>query len=192
MLLSILIPTIVGREQQFEYLVERLNKQIGLLGNIEIVSCKDNKEISIGAKRQQLIEAAQGKYSVQCDDDDWLADNFIERVYPFLHADPDAVTYLESVNGTQVACHSSMWQSWANNKEGYQYVRTPFYKDVIRTDIVKQIGFKDMRYGEDADFAERLKKSGLIKSEVFLNEIMYYYHMKPLTKQEHAERYGIK
>lgn len=185
--LTILIPTIQGREAQFDALVDSLNAQ----GFTNIVHLKDNKEISIGAKRQLLLDKCETDYFVMIDDDDSVAPNYIARISQALLCTPDCVTYLESVNGNQVACHSNVWNAWGNNKEGFTYVRTPFYKDVLRTDIAKKIGFKDMRYGEDHNFSIRLKQSGLIKTEIFINELMYFYSAPPsLTTLQHKARYG--
>lgn len=187
-MLTILIPTITGRETQFEWLVNSIKQQ----GFDNIISIKDNKEISIGAKRQKLIELCETPYCWMIDDDDFILATAIEKIHKALKCEPDCVTFLESVNGNQIACHSNIWNQWSSNKETYQYVRTPFYKDVLRTDIVKKIGFKDMRFGEDHDFSIRLKQSGLIKTEVFINECMYFYKGERLTPQQHKERYGIK
>lgn len=151
--------------------------------------------MSIGVKRQHLLDSAKGEYCVMVDDDDMIHHEYINRVLQALQSKPDCVGYLERVlldGKKQIACHSDRWKEWKTKHEGYDYVRTIFYKDVIRTSIAKQIGFKDLRYGEDHDFSVRLKQSGLLKTEVFINEIMYYYTYNSISPKEHAERYGIK
>lgn len=192
--LTICIPTIIGRERQFDTLVASIQAQADDY-DVDILSCCDDKEMSIGAKRDMLYREAKGEYCIQIDDDDHVCDDFLKVAFKYLQDRPDCVTYLERVteNGIErICCHSNRFKEWGNHVEGYHYVRTPFNKDIIRTDIVQQIGFKDMRYGEDADFSKRLKQSGLIKKEAFIDRVMYYYTANSLSAQEHNKRYGIK
>lgn len=194
MILTILIPTITGREAQFEELTAHLYNQITT--GVDIKYYRDNKELSIGMKRQVLLNNCEAEYFVMIDDDDTTSETFIEDILQALETKPDCVTYQEQINligGTQTANHSNKYEVWGNNHDGYSYTRTPFYKDVIRTNIAKQIGFKDVRYGEDHDFATRLKASGLIKTEVHIDKPMYIYNApKGLSAREHKLRYGIK
>lgn len=185
-MLSVLIPTILGREKQFNSLVRSIS------GKAHVITCCDNKEMSIGAKRQLLLEQCKTEYFVMVDDDDKLCDDYFDIILPLLHQRPDCISYLELVNGTQTACHSIRFNGWGEGN-GYDYYRTPFYKDVLKTDIALKVGFSDMRYGEDKDFSDRLKKSGLIKTELFVDKHMYLYKMpEPMSKAEHNKRYGIK
>jgi hypothetical protein len=198
-LLSIHIPTIVGREEQFDKLYQHLLLDIDLYhvdrSEVEIISEKDNKKMSIGEKRQLLLNRCDAQYFVQIDDDDMVKNGYIATVIGALKEfSPDCIGYLEGVqmNGvSKIAAHSDRFADWGENIEGYDYVRTIFCKDVIRTDIARKIGFSDMRFGEDHDFSRRLKSSGLITWEVFINEIMYYYEGNNLNADQHRERYGI-
>ncbi len=189
--LSIQIPTLNARKKQFNKLHESLLKQ--KTDEVEIIFESDNKEISIGAKRERLLMRSNAKYFVQVDDDDSLADDYIAKVLIALKQKPDCIGYLESViwNGEKrIACHSIRYDDWADKTDGYDYVRTPFFKDVIRVNLAQGVGVNDMRYGEDHDFAKRIKP--FLKKEVFINELMYFYSHSDLTEQESNERYGIK
>lgn len=202
-MLTILIPTIYGREAQFDSLCAELERQVDDLpkadrGKVQVRYLRDNKEMTIGAKRQALIEACETEHFVMVDDDDTLHGDYLKLVLEALKTNPDCVTYLEGITEgdtvVEIAYHSNNLQRWCDRSKEhkYHYGRTPYYKDVIRTAHAKQIGFSDMRYGEDEDFSYRLKKSGLIKTEVHLDEIMYYYFTPgALSKKEHKERYGI-
>ena len=196
-LLLIQIPTIKGREEQLAHLKKWILYQIrsNNIQGVDVAAYSDDKEISIGAKRQFFVENCDYEYMVQIDDDDVVAEDYIVKVVDALKEKPDCVGYLEEVcfDGVKkIAHHSSRWDDWKDNFEGWDYVRTIFCKDVIKTSIVKQIGFKDLRFGEDYDFAQRLHASGLIKKEVFINEVMYYYEGHSLSEEQKKERYGIK
>jgi hypothetical protein len=197
-LLSICIPTIQGREGQFNALLADLEIQRiahKRYNEIEIIFERDNKEMPIGAKRNLLYTRARGRYAVQIDDDDSVAPDYIAKVVEALQSNPDCVTYLEhcTMDGVvKTARHSNEYKDWADNRYGFDYVRTPFYKDVIRTDMCRRIKFQDIRFAEDHQWARKLKSKRLIRTEVFINEHMYFYTGNSMTKAEAKERYGIR
>jgi glycosyltransferase involved in cell wall biosynthesis len=192
MILSILIPTIVGRENKFESLISSLQNQVVDNGVVEICYLKDNKEISIGSKRQKLIENCCGDYVVFIDDDDTVSSNYVGNILDATSLNPDAVGFkiqcMIDGKGPFVASASNKWDDWAENKGGFKYVRTPYQKTPIKRDIALQIGYNDMRYGEDYDYSKRLKQSGLIQSEVFIDEVMYFYNFR---YEDPKTKYGI-
>lgn len=192
--LTICIPTVIGRERQFNALVAEIERQAQGYA-VDILSCCDSKEMTIGAKRELMYKEAQGEYCLMIDDDDEIVSDFIPVIFKYLQDRPDCVTYLERVieNGIErISCHSNRFKEWASHVEGYHYVRTPYFKDVIKTEICKAIPVPDVRYGEDHKWSDALKASGLIKTEAHIPRIMYYYTMNNLTVKQHKERYGIK
>lgn len=194
--LSILIATITGREQSFNNLVEKLLDQLtvnGIWNEIEVIYECDDRTMSIGNKRQLLLERSYGDFVVYIDDDDDVPNDYCITIWKTIATRPyyDCIGFLQqcTFNGgrEKLASLSNKWDAWAEKKDGFDYVRTPFFPTPIRRDIAIQIGYKDMRFGEDHDFSIRLKESGLIKNELFLDKIMYYYQY---THAPHAEKYG--
>lgn len=199
MKLSILIPTVVGREQQFDDLCSFLQWQIDMGGygkDVEIVSEKDNKEISIGAKRNKLLDKAKGEYCVMIDDDDTVHYQYIAKVLEGLKESPDCIGYKElciyegkSAKTSNISLRYKQWQAAVGSQhlqEGFNHYRSTFYKVPIRTELCRQVRFKDLRFGEDHDFAGRL--APLLKNEVYIDEFMYIYKYNATP---HRERYGI-
>lgn len=197
--LSILIPTVLGREKEFNRLFENLSKQIfdnNLESKIEILSLKDNKEISIGLKRDKLYNMANGLFSVMIDDDDLVPDDYCFTVNEVIESHQvDCIGYFENclINGNQQkSVISRAFHSWSYHevpKNGYHYYRTPFFKVPIKTDICKKVGVKDMRFGEDHEFAIRIYPE--LKTEYFIYREMYFYRANNLTKEQHDKRYGF-
>lgn len=190
MILTICLPTIETRKPQFMALENYIRKQ--LTSDVEIVSLCDNKEISIGSKRQKLLEMAQGRHVVMIDDDDEITEDYVSSIVAGLSGDPDCV-------GFQIECHgmpgklanvSNKYRDWAENEDGFDYVRTPYYKVPIRLQFCRQIGFSDMRWREDHDFSKRLKDSGLVKSEFYIPRVLYKYRYS--NKEPHDSKYGIR
>lgn len=195
MKLSICIPTVVGREEYFAKLYAKLDLQrklSNLSGDVEIIYEKDNKEISIGKKRNNLYNRAKGLYSVHIDDDDDIVDDYIETIYHELTGE-DTIGYVERciINGSvQYSKISAEFNDWESKyEEGYHYKRTPFFKVPILTELCRKVGVEDLRFGEDHDFARRLKPH--IKSHKFINKVMYLYSANTLTAEQHKERYGL-
>jgi GT2 family glycosyltransferase len=196
MILSVCIPTVVGREAEFERLSSEIRSQIaGIEDQVEIIFVRDNKGMTVGRKRQMLADMAKGKYQVQLDDDDMVPPYYIQMVLAALHNDPTHVGYLEKCyfdGREEIAHHSDRWKEWATNFGGYNYVRTIYNKDVILSNIVRHVKYNNLRFGEDHDFSIRLKKSGLLTKEEFIDEVMYIYTYNSMPEDEHNARYGIK
>lgn len=194
--LSILIPTVAGREAAFDNLQTELLKQIRqnkATEKVEILSQKDNKEISIGAKRQLLYEMAKGKYSVQIDDDDSVSKDFIKDVLIATKQNPDCIGYFERctmdgvIKKSKISIECKEWKDV--NSNGLNFLRTPFFKTPILTSLCLQVGVKDMRYAEDHDFAKRIFQ--LLKNEIFIEKEMYYYSANSMPIEQSNKRYGI-
>ncbi len=194
MKLSILIPTTVDREDQFNRLTKYLFKQIeenSLQNEIEVQYICDTKEMSVGAKRQLLYEMAKGEYSWMIDDDDWIAYDAIAGVYNELDGICDCVGFKELCifDGKRVESSnfSLVYPGWMDNYDGFNHVRTPFFKTPIKTKLCLEAGVKDQRWGEDNDFAIRIYP--YLETENYIDEFVYIYQH---NSSPHNDRYGIK
>jgi hypothetical protein len=200
-LLSILIPTVVGRESEFSSLRGTLEAQRhysnGIFGDdsVEILFAIDNKEMTIGEKREWLYGQASGKYSLQIDDDDDIDEDGLVKILGILHRNPDCVTYQEfcTINNVNFKSnHSINYEDWEGDgskefHDGFHFHRTPFFKDVIKTEIAKSVPIPHIRFGEDNQWAQALKSH--LKTEYHLYDFIYLYNH---TSTPHNERYGIK
>ena len=211
-LLSILIPSTPDRREDLHKLLDRISEQyytrkvdvfdVGgidatrywdILSEIEIIVFEDSKVITIGEKRELLYKYAKGKFSFQIDTDDLIAPNAIELILKAIKSNPEipCITFREkcTMNGEYKSSnHSIKYDKWQDGFDGYDYVRTPFYKDVIRTDIAKSVPFPKIRYNEDEQWSYAIKP--LLTDEIHIDEELYYYIYEP--KDTPSERYGIK
>lgn len=193
-LLTILIPTVIGREHSFRSLIQFLTMQIidgGYEQEVEISHICDNKELTIGEKREMLYKKANGVYSLQIDDDDSLAIAGVQKILQAIDLGNNvpAITYQEKciINGMYYSSnHSIQYSKWADNQDGYNYVRTPFYKDVIRTDIAKSVPFEHIRWNEDERWSYAIMPH--LTGEIHLNEEIYHYIH---NSTDPTERYGL-
>jgi hypothetical protein len=156
-LLSILIPTILSRKDCFDELVKEFKKQIKPYENqIEIISLCDNKEMTIGEKRNKLNAMANGKYVVQWDDDDWICEDGIDLILGGINKDVDCVTYNAPFNkkglleGRTYNYSIKYYDFYDKNTDTFFY--SPDQKCVIKKEIVDKVKFKEIRYKEDLEF----------------------------------------
>jgi glycosyltransferase involved in cell wall biosynthesis len=94
MIISILIRSLYNREAMLNSLLSNLYTQIvkgNYYFNVEVLVNRDNKEITSGAKANELLLAASGKYIVFIDDDDEVADNYIELMLNAMKTDADCI-----------------------------------------------------------------------------------------------------
>jgi glycosyltransferase involved in cell wall biosynthesis len=188
--LSILLATVVGRAALFEKLHAHILAQCEGKPVEVLVDC-DNKEVSIGAKRQRLLEKAAGDYIVYIDDDDWCADSYVDDILAALATSPDCVGFLITctTNGKNPvkAIASMRYKEWAENRDGYAHLRSPYQKTPVKREIALKVGFPDLRYGEDRVYSRGITK--LIQTEVFIPSVQYFYRYK---SENFAAKYGIK
>lgn len=191
MRLNILIATTICRRLLFRPLKEEFDRQCEGL-SAEVLFEEDNKQISIGAKRQKLLERATADYIVFFDSDDWPYDNYVSDILKALESNPDCVGFLirmtTNLEREQVCCHSLKYKEWKPNVDGYDYVRSATHFNPIRRSIAIQVGFPDKRFGEDVVYSTGVTK--LCKSEIFLDKFLFHYRYS--NKENHYKKYGIR
>lgn len=195
MKLSILICTTIDRKEMFSTLYAEMFRQSN--GKpVEILYLEDNKEISVGAKRQKLLEMAKGEYIVYFDSDDFPSPSYVDDILEALSPEfgqeaPDCVGFMihMTTNGArpQTCCHSLKYKRWANNVDHFDYVRGVTHFNPVKREIALKVGFEDMRFGEDKIYSDKI--TPLCKTEKFIPKKLFHYRY---TKTDHNERYGIK
>ena len=192
MKLSILICSIIERDSELRKLLKNFDLQITNPNEVEILYCQDNKEMSVGAKRQKLLLTAKGDYIVFFDDDDWPMADYIELVLKAIETAPDCVgiNVAMTTNGQnpQRCCHSLKYKQWRNNVDGWDYVRNVTHFNPVKRSLALKTGFRNLRFGEDKDYSDRITR--LCKTEVYIHHTLFNYRYS--NKINHKEKYGIK
>ena len=62
-------------------------------GSVEIRILSDNKEMSVGEKRNKLIHMAKGEYFSFIDDADLVSEEYVDQVLRKIRKNPDVVTF---------------------------------------------------------------------------------------------------
>lgn len=86
--------------------------------------------------------------------------------------------------------HSIHYPDWEGDgqkefPDGFHFHRTPFFKDVIRTEIARKIPIPHIRFGEDHQWAQALHP--FLETEVHIPEDIYFYQHQ---SSDFNTRYG--
>lgn len=177
MILSVLICSIPKRKMQLKLLMKELLSQIGNF-EVEVIG-NDEMNITTGAKRNKLISVASGKYVTFIDDDDTISKVYLVHIMEALKSEPDVVGFKGWI--TTNGRNRTEWRiskDFPYEQKGNVYLRYNNHLSPIKKEIAKQIGYPDLTYGEDYDYATRLKESGLIQTEVFIDKHLYNYNYR--------------
>lgn len=193
--LSILIPTLADREVLVKKLLANLSSQTGIVNYllfesvyqmregrndlIQILSLTDNKEMSIGEKRNKLLQAAGGECVCFIDDDDEVSENYISLLLEAVDSGCDCASLkgMYSVDGVDdgIFEHSLKYNEWSTTNNEIKYERYPTPLNMIKASIAKQFTFPDITHGEDHAWSKELHESGLLKTEYYIDEVIYFY-----------------
>lgn len=140
--------------------------------------------ISVGAKRQRLLEQCHEDYVAFIDDDDWVADDYVEQIMGLIQTNVDVVGFegrlhhgLRTGPGSIEPFHHSIkhltWWEEPHSLGGKQYYRHPNHLNPVRRELALATGYLDMVRSEDHDYSKRIQP--LLKTEAMFKGVMYYY-----------------
>lgn len=166
-LLSILTPSIPERLNTLQKRMSLLTSQhISVQKQVEWLALCDNCRMSIGEKRTRLLKYAKGMFVVFVDDDDVLAPEYFDVILPFIHSryhsDLQLITYKQHV---ELRLSTGVWRFTvtfsvnAVDDEQAQLLADGTYRDIVRRpypaclwrrELVQDVEFPALNYGEDA------------------------------------------
>lgn len=177
---SILICTLKEREEVFQNLYNKLQNQIHkykLEDKVEVLYFLDDREHTVGFKRNALMDQAQGEYVNFLDDDDDVHNKYIKMIYRKLKHKPDCVSLVGIITfdgkNPRSFIHSIQYDSYFEKDN--IYYRPPNHLNTIKRSIASQFRFPEINYGEDSDWAMQVLRSGLIQNEAKIDVPYYFY-----------------
>lgn len=183
MKLSILICHLQKRDKFLQPLLENLIRQKNemFLPQLVEILIGDHPTELIGYKRNKLLEQAKGEYVCFIDDDDRVSENYLRHLVEGINKGVDCCSLLGEITtdgkNPLLFEHSIKYKEYATNTQDkrIRYERYPNHLNAIRSSIAKQFKFPEKNHGEDTDWATQIFKSGLIKTEHYVPDILYYY-----------------
>ena len=179
------IPTRI--ERYLMPLYTRMLEQAEDHTDIEILCLIDNKSMTIGEKRQALLDSARGKWVGFMDDDDGISDDYIKNLHEAMTQHPaDVITFDQhcSVNGKEFSVNFRM----GNPHDPYipgagtlHLKRPPYHMCFWRSEIAKSAKFKPSSYGEDLAWCMEMYPK--IRSETHIDKVLHYYNYDDRTSE---------
>lgn len=177
--LSILICTIPSRAASFGRLITELRGQMLAYAPAVGIISNASTDLSIGAKRNWLLEKAESDYVCFIDDDDHVAPNYIYLLIKAIDSGCDCASlkgiYFVDGKLDGIFEHSIKYDKWETVKGEIKYLRTPNHLNMIKREIAKQFKFPETNHGEDADWSKQIHNSGLLKKEFYIPDVIYHY-----------------
>lgn len=191
-LISILILSIPSRTESVTALMKKLEGQLGNRRSVEILVLTDNRSQSISEKRNVLLRAARGQFVCFMDDDDGIANDYIDQLLTVIKENPlvDCVSFNQfcSLDGEPMNVefgignpHGQLWRT----QEGMlgDIKRPPYHMCLWRREIAQSEEFRPM-YGangqssEDIDWLMRLYPKVQTEHHIDSPLHMYIYNSK--------------
>lgn len=195
--LSILIPAIPERLHLLNPLVEKLSKQIGDKP-VELLIVVDNKKRPLGEKRNLMMDSCKGKFLTHLDDDDDVADDYIDSILACLTSD-DMIDVLSFNSRADLGDNMPFTVITGLSHENEQtnitkrpqddgteievredIKRVPWHWCVWKTEVARQGRFPVEFMGEDWIWLQQVLP--LCTCETHINKVLhFYYHRKDIS-----------
>lgn len=201
--LSILIATTPDRKEMTDALIERLEAQREFIhrnwlsGEIEIV-VDDSKRfldggLSIGKKREALVQRAQGKYLCFLDSDEEIAGNYLQVLVKLAETRADVLTFKSFANLDDYWCVVDMSLQYKENEEtSHDKIckRPPWHICPVKSHLAKVHKFEDVNYSEDFEWMGRVLKG--CSSEAKSDAVIHMYkHRKSISEADKITNYAF-
>lgn len=187
-LLSIMIPALNNRAGMWKNLLLEIQYQLGEIDQyltncrpaVEVLmALNDGEDATAAPKRNYLMEQANGKYGWFIDDDDTIPPGALALVLGTLGQGPDVIGLVGTITATNG--QSRRFEHFLEHKEyrtnGEVYERFPNHISPMKLDLMRQIKFED-KYPEDTPWAHKMRDSGLLKTQVKIEQPIYIYRSR--------------
>jgi len=175
---SVLILTQPDRERFLARLLAVLKPQVEEYPDVEIITRFFDSRMDLGTNRQAMIEESSAEYCSQIDDDDLIPASYVSTIHPLL----DGVDYIGFqlqyfADGVKQnpTYHSLRYKNWNADRNGA-------YRDIshvnpIRRELALLVPMSG-GFGEDERWARALREKNVVKTEHYVNSIMYFYYFR--------------
>lgn len=157
---------------------------------VEIIVLTDNKQQTLGGKRNQMVGLAQGKYVVFVDDDDRVADDYVVSLLRATDSDADCIVFRAEVTldgGPPQVCYFSK-DFGADYDTIGGYHRIPNHIACIRRSIAGAVAYPTAPYSEDRGYSRALLP--YLRTQHVLDRVLYFYDYNQATTEPQFEPRG--
>jgi hypothetical protein len=133
---------------------------------------------------------AKGLYIAFIDDDDEIGNDYMASILSAIQSEqPDVIGMTGLMRWQRTRrlrtdhrfTHSIAYSKWFERGIGKktEYFRPPNHLNPIKREIAVGFPFQEVNFGEDRDWSERIAKAGVLKKEVKIPAVIYYYNFNP-------------
>jgi hypothetical protein len=189
--LSILVPAIPSRRNStYALLMDSLMAQTSMRRDVEVLALLDTKHRTIGEKRQNLLNLAQGEYVVFVDDDDRVVDHFVRAITAKLEACPNADCVVYDMvctlpEGPTITCKYGVEYLTGPTSDFDTHFYPPTCTMVWKRSIVMPHLFEHMNQNEDLEWGRRASAS--ITCQERIDDVLYFYDVRTSESGIRAE-----
>lgn len=187
--LSILVPSVTSRWATFaRNIQEALYAQLAALPlhdqkRVEILVLTDNKSITLGTKRNEMVRLASGTYVAFVDDDDRLEPDYLSVLLAATSTGADVLAFDVSVSidgGNPKPCYYSIkYPVDSNTRTAYR--RLPNHLMAVKREHALRAEFPAKNRGEDSTYAKRLRP--FLETEHRIGRVLYHYDYSSETTE---------
>lgn len=188
--LSLLIPTTPDRINKLNQLLNILKpQQDKYINQVQLLTLTTPtykqsplKQNTIGYKRNQLVNQAQGDYIAFIDSDDKVSGNYIELILQALKANKQAThcsligEYYQNNKFIGLFQHSNKYKEWKTNNKNNKitYERYPNHLNCVKRQIMIRHPFPEIMHGQDRKQSDSMRKE--LTKEAYIKENLYKYY----------------
>ena len=149
---------------------------------VEILTLRDDGSGAVGAKRNQLINQANGRFVVFVDDDDWVSQNYVAKILKAIQQQEqaDCISFAGEITfrgkHPKKMIHSVRFKEW--HCSGGEYLRPPCHITPVRRDIAARYPFAEVDFAEDMDWTLRMSRDAVLATEAVIDDVLYFYRCR--------------
>jgi hypothetical protein len=175
--LEILVLTMETRKEFLARLLACLQPQLTSEVKVTIRMC--DPKYTLGENREMLRRASVGTYIAFIDDDDLVSPDYVATILPLLDGVDivgfECKLFIDGTPEPKRDYHTIKAGSWYNTPDA-------FYRDIshlqpIRREIALASPMEG-GHGEDGRWADRMRALGVVKTEHYIDKIMYFYEFR--------------
>jgi len=156
---------------------------------VEILAFLDNKQSTVGEKRNQIAALAKGRFLTFVDDDDLVTDDYVETLLAEIGKAPDTDCFVFNAWITEGGKDGKLTKfgvEYAHELRDDVYYRLPTHVCCHRTENVRKVSFQSVNLGEDVEWANAVRP--LIHKQVRIEKILYHYQFDWATTETRGLR----
>lgn len=193
---DILLLTLPSRGHFLNRMIAGLEPQVQGHGQVHVViETHDNPEKTLGEMRQAMREASRATYICFVDDDDLVAEDYVDRILPLLTEDYVGFrlqAYEDGVALPGPTYHSLLCGGWFDRT--FADGTRAWYRDISHLNpIRRELALAVPMYGgfaEDSRWAGELRRLAVVKRERFVDAPWPMYHYLSRTDKTDGVRPG--